>query len=288
MTISLRRFGKFAAFVALAAVVLTGAARIGVGRYLSSARGKAMVADRLRTAIGMPVEVSEINVGDDSSSFRFRVMDPADPKAEVLAVHSASADVSATDFMTGRVVPSALNLNGASLTLRVDSDGQVRTPIPALPGSGGTVPMVAITNGRICIRQEGRPEFAVNGLNLKLEPVAQTITLSGTVNDPNWGEWTVRGEVDRVSRTGWVELTSADAPLDEELLATIPFVAPTLFDEVKSLGRAAATVRLTLGADRDVQPSVEIRQTRRIFGIPAESVIQLMPGSERYRAAPLR
>ena len=41
MTLSLRRIGKFAAFMALAAVVLTGAARVGVSRYLSSARGKA-------------------------------------------------------------------------------------------------------------------------------------------------------------------------------------------------------------------------------------------------------
>jgi hypothetical protein len=288
MTRSLRRIGKFTAFVALAAVVLTGAARVGVGRYLSSSRGKAMVADRLGSALGMPVEVSDIQVGDDSSSFRFRVMDPADPKAEILTVHSASADVSAADFMTGRVAPSALNLSGASLTLRVSPDGQVLTPLPALPGAGGTVPAVVIANGRICIRQEDRPEFAVSGLNLKLEPVGQTVTLSGTVKDPKWGEWKVSGELHRDTRTGWVELTSADAPLDAELLATIPFVVPELFNEVKSTGRAAVTIRLAIGADRDIQPNVEIRQTRRIFGIPSESVIHLTPTSDRHRPEPLR
>jgi hypothetical protein len=288
MTISLRRLGKFTAFIALAAVVLTGAARIGVGRYLSSSRGKAMVADRLGTALGMPVEVSDVQIGDDSSSFRFRVMDPADPKAEVLAVHSASADVSAADLMTGRVAPSALNLQGASLTLRVGADGQVLTPLPAMPGTNGTVPTVAVTNGRICIRQEGRPEFAVSGLNLKIAPVEQTVTLSGTVDDPKWGEWKVRGELKRDTRTGWVELISADAPLDAELLATIPFVVPELFNEVKSTGRAAVTIHLNIGAERDIQPNVEIRQTRRIFGIPTESVLHLTPTSEHPPLNPLR
>src|SRR5207237_9588483 len=125
---------------ALAAVLLTGAARVSVSRYLASSRGNALVADRLGSAIGMPVEVSEVDVGDSTSSFRFRVMDPADPKAEVLNVHSASADVTAADLMTGRVSPSTLNLSGASLTLRVSPEGQILTPLPALPGSGGTLP----------------------------------------------------------------------------------------------------------------------------------------------------
>ena len=288
MTLSLRRVGKFAAFVAVAAGVLTGAARVGVGRYLSSTRGKALVADRLGSALGMPVEVSEFDVGDDSSSFRFRVMDPADPKAEVLTVHSASADVSAADFMTGRVAPSALNLTGAALTLRVGPDGQVLTPLPALPGGGGVVPTVVIANGRMSIRQEGRPDFAVSGVNLKIEPAGQVVTLAGTVRDPKWGAWTVRGELRRDTRAGWVELASADAPLDAELLATIPFVSANLFDEVRAADRAAVTVRLEVGPDRDVQPTVEIRQTRRIFGIPVEATVRLVPGSDRHPLDPLR
>lgn len=287
MALSLRRVAKFTALMAFVAVMLTGAARFGVGRFLSSTRGKAMVADRLGSALGMPVEVSEVEVGDDTSSFRFRVMDPADPKAEVLNVHSASANVSATDFMTGRVAPSSLNLTGAALTLRVGADGQVLTPLPALPGPNGTVPTVATTNGRVCIRQEGRPDFVVSGVNLTIEPTGQTVVVSGTVNDPKWGEWTIRGEADRRTRTGWVELTSNDAPLDPELLATIPFVSPNLFAEVAST-RAAVTVRLAVGANRDVQPEVEIRQKRRIFGIPTDTTLRLTPTSDRYRLDPLR
>ena len=288
MALSFRRFVKFAVFVALVAGVLTGAARVGVGRYLSSSRGKAMVADRLGSALGMPVEVSEIDVGDDRSSFRFRVMDPADPRAEVLDVPSASADVSATDFMTGRVSPSALKLNGPALTLRVGRQGQMRTPLPALPAANGTIPAVSIENGRVSVRQDGRPEFALSGINFKLEQSGQMVLLSGTINDPKWGDWTARGAVQRTERSGWVELSTSDAPLDAELLATIPFVPSSMFDELPASGRAAVTIRLEFGPDRDVHPTVEVRQTRRIFGIPAESTIRLTPGSEHPHVDPLR
>lgn len=282
MTRPFRRAVQFVAFVAVSTAVLTAAARVGVGRFLSSARGKAMVSDKLGGALGMPVEVSEVTVGDGTSSFRFRVMDPADPKAEVLNVPSASADVSAADFVTGRIAPSSLTFTNPALTLRLGPRGQVLTPLPPLPQTAGAVPAVSVEAGRICVKTEGRPDFAVGGIRLKAESVGATVVLSGQVSDPVWGEWAVRGEASRETRSGWIELTSADAPLSAELLSTIPLVPEGRFDDVPA-GRAAVTVRLDFGPNQDVVPTVEIRQTRRIFGIPAESVIRLSPGSVRPR-----
>ncbi len=282
MTRSARRAVQFAALTALGAALLAGAARVGVGRFLSSARGKAIVSDKLGGALGMPVEVSEIDVGASSSSFRFRVMDPADPKAEVLNVPSASADVSATDFVTGRIAPSALTFTNPALTLRLGPRGQTLTPLPPLPQTAGAVPAVAVEGGRVCVKTEGRPDFAVSGIRLKVTPADQTVKLSGTVSDPVWGEWTVSGEAARDTRAGWIELRSSDAPLDPALLATIPLVPDGLFDDLPT-GRAAVTVRLDFGPDQGVTPTVEVRQTRRVFGLPAESVIRLSPGSIRPR-----
>jgi hypothetical protein len=264
----LRRFTKFAILVVLAAVVLTGAARVGVSRYLASARGKALVSDRIGNAIGMPVEVSELDVGDDRASFRFRVMDPGNPEAEVFSVPSASADVSASDLMTGRVAPSALRFNGASLTLRVNTHGQVTTPPPALPGERGTFPAFDIEHGRVRIFQEGRPDFIVHGVSLKVEPEAKLVALTGAVSDPKWGEWTIRGEFQRDTRTGWVELTSPNAPLDRELLSAVPFAPPGLFDNVPVTGRASVKLRLTIRSNREVDPSVEIGPALKLFGTP--------------------
>ena len=128
----------------------------------------------------------------------------------------------------------------------------------------------------------------MSGISLKLSPAGQTVALSGTINDPQWGHWTARGAVNRTGRSGWVELTCADALLDAELLATVPFVPASLFDELPFGTRAAVTVRLEFGPDQDVHPTVEIRQTRRIFGIPSESTIRLTPGSESPPFDPLR
>jgi hypothetical protein len=275
MLFTFRRLARLIAFAGLAAVALTGAARLGLNHFLTSTRGKEIVSERFGSAIGMPVEVSEINVGDDNSSFRFRVMDPADPNAEVLNVHSASADVSAADLMTGRVSPSALSVRGMALTLRVNEKGEVLTPLPAVPGTGVTFPAVAIGDGHAYIRQEGRPDFSVHGVNLKLESVGSVVALSGTVNDPRWGEWSLRGELLRETRTGWVELTSASAPLDPELLASVPFAPPRLFDDVKLAGRAAITVRLHIGPDREVQPEIEIRSPFSVFGVPVGPTYRL-------------
>jgi hypothetical protein len=218
-----------------------------------------MVSDRLGSVIGMPVEVSELDVTDETASFRFRVMDPADPKSEVFAVRSASADVSVADLVTGRVTPSALNLNGASLTLRVGPEGQLLTTLPSLYASSTSFPEVAIADASVCVQRKGRPDFAVSGISVRLAPSGEMIVVSGSVNDPRWGVWTIRGELRRgYSRSGWVELTSSDAPLDGETLETLPFVPAGLFERLKSTGRGSVTVRLTLNRDRTVHPSVEV------------------------------
>jgi hypothetical protein len=263
MSFSLRRAGKWVAVVAVVAATLTAAARFGISRYLASARGKSMVADRLGSAIGMPVEVSELEVGDDSSSFRFRIMDPADPKSEVLAVRSASADVSVADLVTGRVSPSTVNLSGAALTLRVGPDGQMLTTLPVMPGMYGPFPEVAIDDGRVCVRREGRPDFEVNGITIRMAPSGNVVAVSGRIDDPRWGVWTIRGELRRTHtragwRAGWLELSTDDAPLDAGTLDTLPFAPPGLFDRVQSSGRANATVRVVFGYDRNLQPVMEI------------------------------
>ncbi|VTS01983.1 Uncharacterized protein OS=Singulisphaera acidiphila (strain ATCC BAA-1392 / DSM 18658 / VKM B-2454 / MOB10) GN=Sinac_1031 PE=4 SV=1 [Gemmata massiliana] len=276
-----------AVLVGCAALLLTGAARFGVHKFLSSARGKAMVADRLGTAFGMPVEVSEVSVQDGESSFGFRVMDPADPKAEVLNVPSASTDIGTTDFVTGRVAPSTLHVKNPALTLRISTDGNVLTPIPSLPGTSEAFPAVVVDGARLSIRQEGRPAFAVSGVNVKFTPVGERIVVSGAVKDAKWSSWSITGEF-RGDRAGWVELACPNAPLDRQLLETVPFLPSDAFEDVALMGRAAVKVRLTLTATRDIQPSVEIRPTVALFGVPLGPCFRLVPTSDGYYFEPTR
>src|SRR5207248_9841320 len=91
--------------------------------------GRAVVAQQLQEVIGLPVEVSEVDLGSRSSSLKFRVLEPAtgpSPPAEVLSVESATADVSFTDLITRNVAPKELTLRGVNLTLRLDAEGKVQ------------------------------------------------------------------------------------------------------------------------------------------------------------------
>jgi hypothetical protein len=288
MSVSFRRVGRFVTVTGFAALLLTGAARVGVTRFLASSRGKAMVSDRLGSAIGLPVEVSAVEVGDDGSSFGFRVLDPADPKSEVLSVPSASTDLSAADFVTGRVAPSALHVKNPSLAIRVAPDGQVLTPMPWFPGGHEPFPALTADGVRLTVRQEGRSAFAVGGTTVKLVPDGERIVISGSLNDPKWGEWAITGELHRGTRTGWVELACPDAPLNPDLLATIPFLPPGAFADVAALGRANVTVRLTLYPDRTVQPAADVRPVWSLFGAPLGPCFRLTQSSDGYRFEPVR
>src|SRR5262245_3483013 len=106
-----RRVGRWA--LVAGAVLVAGWAllRVGVGIYLRTDAGRAAVAEQLQKAIGLPVEVTEMDVGSRSSSIKFRVLEPStgtSPRAEVLSVESATADVSFADLITRSVAPKQL------------------------------------------------------------------------------------------------------------------------------------------------------------------------------------
>src|SRR5262249_4947677 len=179
------------------------------GIYLGTSHGRAAVAHELESLIGLPVEVSDVDLGSSSSSVKFRVLDPAlagRPDAEVLSVESATADVSFTDILTGRANPKQVDLRGVNLTLRIAADGKILTTLPDQTAGGtvgGSVPMINLDGGQVRIRQEGKPEFALSGIRLSLVPQGERLVLSGSMDDPGWGKWQASGEIDRPNKTGW-------------------------------------------------------------------------------------
>src|SRR5262249_426176 len=127
-----RRVGRWALYGLAGVVGLVVLARVGLGIYLSTSPGKAMVARQIASRIGMPGEVQWGRTGLCTSSIGMRVFDPAitDPsKSEVLAVESASADVSLFGLLFGRVAPTEVDLHGLNLVLHVSADGKVLTTL---------------------------------------------------------------------------------------------------------------------------------------------------------------
>src|SRR5437868_9764878 len=71
-----RRVGRWV--LVGAAVLVAGwvLLRVGVGVYLRTSAGRATVANKLQEMIGLPVEVTEFDLGS-RSSIKFRVLEPA-------------------------------------------------------------------------------------------------------------------------------------------------------------------------------------------------------------------
>jgi uncharacterized protein involved in outer membrane biogenesis len=275
--IAARQVGRWTLYVLgglVAAVVL---ARVGLGIYFSTAAGKAFVARQITAKIGLPVAVHHVRLGLLTSSIGLTMFDPSvqDPsKAEILTIENADADISLFNLAAGSVSPSRVDLEGVNLILHVSADGEVITTLPILPeGSGaGRVPANILHTAKITVRQDARPEFALNQLALAVEPAADAVKVSGTIDDPKWSKWTISGHLPRQASTGWIEAAAENTPLAMSLLESVPFVPPEVWKSVRPDGHAAATLRLWSDPRSGVQYSIDLRPHGAALTLPDASV----------------
>jgi len=288
-----RRIQKWLLYSLGGVVALIVVARVGVGIYLGTAAGKSFVARKIEAQIGLPVEVTSVRLGLRTSDIALRVFDPTATetgKSEMFSVESARADVSLFGLLLGNVAPTRVDLKGANLTLHVNAAGDVITKLPRTTGSsdssGGALPIIALTEGRITIRQEGRPEFALTGLNVTVGQEGNNVKITGNINDPNWAKWTVAGDIDRSAKSGTVELATADGPLTMDRLGSIPFVPASVWENVRPDGRGAAVVKLWTNPAGSVEYSVDITPASATLGLPEiDATLAKVTGTIRVSGA---
>lgn len=268
------RIGRWALYGLAACVVVLVASWFGVQAYMGTAAGRGMVAQQIQARIGLPVEVQSVRLGFGSSSISMSAYDPSlsHDQGEIFIVQSATADVSLLDLIRGHIDPKNVNLQGITLSLRVDKDGKVITTLPKTPESTGgasSLPVIKLTSGRISIQQEGRPEFSLENLQLNVEPQANgEVKISGQIDDPNWARWTVSGDIIPSTKTGRVELATDDGPLTMDRLRSVPFVPSTVWDHIHADGRGAASILLTESSDNQTQYAVSIKPAAATLTIP--------------------
>ena len=98
--------------------------RVGLGLYLGKSSGREVVASRISSVIGLPVEIADIELEARTSPIKFRLLDPplgTSSDAEIFSVETATADVSFLVLLTGRAYLKELHLQesrsrAASLT----------------------------------------------------------------------------------------------------------------------------------------------------------------------------
>jgi hypothetical protein len=258
----MRTARRIALVVLTVVAVLAVVAWVGGRAILNSSVGRSVAAEKLSAALGLPVEVESLNVGTASSSLGFRVMQPAAdgrPADEILRVESVTADVGLGGLVRGTASPTEVTVRGATLTVRIDRDGNVLTQMPKTQGGGDTkIPAVRLENSTLRLAQEGRPEFQIGGISGQLTPANGSLTIDAKADDPRWGAWTAAGGFDTRAGTGKVDLVAANATLDTELLRSIPYIPPSTWEYVRASGHSPAKVTLALGDARRFDYRVEL------------------------------
>jgi uncharacterized protein involved in outer membrane biogenesis len=234
-----------AAVVGVLLVGLLIAARV----YLRSESARRQVAAHLEALYGGPVEVDEADVGvlGDSTLRGLRLYEPGKADQTPWAsVGSVKTDVSALDLVRG-VAPKQITLGDPAITLRLDKNGRLLTDLPQTGKTEGSLPEVRVEGGQVTVRQEGRPEMVVKGVSADVRRDGGLLAVTGAIADPEWGDWSLDGSIDRAAGSLTATLKADRADVTQEKLLKLPVVPPAVWREVKAQG--ATSVEFTFRHD---------------------------------------
>ena len=242
-----------AALVAVLVLLLLGVGLYIAARYyLSSEAVTRQVAARLQDMFGAPVEVQAANVGltGGSTLHGLRIFEPGDEskKVPLVVIDSATADLSALDILSGKS-PTKVTLNGASVVLHFDADGNLVTRLPKPKTTGAPMPRLHIDGGKLTLNQDGRKPMFIQGVNGDLAPEGADLKADGNIHDPFWGAWALTGSLAGESGTVDLTLDAKDVAVDRERLTGLPFAAPSVWDEVMVEGKTPCNFNLRLALE---------------------------------------
>jgi hypothetical protein len=246
MTRGRRRLVVVLGVILVPAVLLWGAARY----LLASHRVAPLLASRLQAAIGGPVDVGSAEIGLGGSSaqdLQFLEAGTNTGNPPWMVIRNLEADVSLWDLIGGDPAPRQLNVDGLEVMLRLDHEGHLVTHFPSVEGQAGAWPDFSISRGQITLRQEGRADFVISGVNATAHADNNSLTLAGTVADPTWGDWAVACQLDRQTDSASLTLKSASRHVTQSQLARLPFVPAKAWQQVQCEGDTP--VELTVQVD---------------------------------------
>jgi len=212
-----------------------------VRRYLNSRHVVAKVVAHLQQAYGGNVKLDEVDIGLTSSELNrleFSETDcaGADSKTPWLTIESFAADVSIFDLLKQQAVPTQVKVKGAKLFLRFSKDGKLLTclpeqlslnrlesgaPIPKI----GAFPLIELEDAQVQLHTEGSPDLVLKKVSAKLENKKGQLILSGSMENPEWGKWTMHGQFEQDSHELPVVFgETGSVPITPAMMQQLPFV----------------------------------------------------------------
>src|SRR5207248_2249609 len=167
-----------------------------------------------------------MHIGLHSSSVsQVQIYEPqAEPNAGPWAVIAdVQADVPALSLLRGAALPRALTLREVAVTLRFDPKGQLLTRLPSAAAEAPTLPVLHLERGQLTLRQEGRPDMVLHGIDAEVHDYGDHYVMEGTVTDPYWGQWNLQGTFAR-THAGTFTLKTPHVHITQAMLDQLPFV----------------------------------------------------------------
>jgi hypothetical protein len=167
--------------------------------------------------------------------------------------------------MSGGVV----TLRDVAVTLAFDRDGHLLTRMPTPPESEAPLPLVRLEGGTFTLRREGVPTETFHNIKLELRTVGERQTLSGTIDDPDWGPWIVSGG--RESATGPFSLilkTAKEVRATMPLLRRTPFVGAGVWKAVELEGDTPCEVALRFVPGEPVHYKADLSPRNTTVRVP--------------------
>ncbi|MFL5243613.1 MAG: AsmA-like C-terminal region-containing protein [Gemmataceae bacterium] len=235
--------------------LIAGCAYAGIRLYFRSDLATLRVAARLSQVYGAAVELDHFDARLNQTAFQgvrfFQIGDlPGD--APWLSIKEARTDLSFMDFAFDQTDVSHIELTKPVVTLHFDKEGRLLTRVPKPKEEGRAWPSLAIHQGFFRLQQEGHPDFVVNGIEAVLELRKEGLVLEGTIEDPFWGSWQAKGDLNMERLNGQLRLVNEGTHVTQEKLDALPFVPAATWEDVKLDGETPIdfTFSYDLPADR--------------------------------------
>lgn len=260
----MRRSVKIALFILAGLAVFLAVGAFGLRIYLNSPSGRTYASAKLSQAIGAPVQIDDLSVGMGGLTAKFRILEPGTsqaPAQEWFQVEEVEADVTLSDLVLNRAAPTRIHVRGMNIALKLDRQGNLLTHLPAKSPQAGTaaIPAITIENAAVRIEQEGRPAFSLSGVQLQIDPEGTRARLTGSIADPNWGTFTVSGDIATDPLTGEIAVDSNACNVDVEHLRSIPIIPGETWKHLNPRGKSGFHASVSGPLDESMRYEVRLQ-----------------------------
>jgi hypothetical protein len=234
----MKRLGRLRLLLGLLVLVV---AALGCAKlYLSSNRASNQITRKLEEIFGVPVRVGAVDVGiqGDSTLSGLQLFEADGERSDTpwLTVQNVRTDLSLLDVVRGDTSPQRVELTGAAVDLRFDENGHLLTRLPRIKPTGKPYPQLILHDARLTLNQQGRPPMVIEGVNAEGSDDEGTLAFHGTVKDPYWGDWAVKGSFKAAEGRVMLNLKTQHTHVTQKKLEDLPFVSPSVWKQVKLEG----------------------------------------------------